>query len=133
MCLVDCIVKAAIPLISTGPISTSPPRKELHNDVAQCQSVLVCSCSAALDEICCIRHTVFSAALDLLLGILQQPTRQPDGKSQAYALERGVSQDEHSAALKLLEVTVPPRSCLLHAAAELTQNLMLRCMDSDEM
>ena len=39
-----------------------------------------------------------------------------------------MTEDEHSAALKLLEVTVPPRSCLLHAAADLTQSLMLQCM-----
>ena len=44
-----------------------------------------------------------------------------------------MSEDEHSAALKLLEVTVPSRACLLPAAAELTQNLMLQCMDSDKM
>ena len=73
-----------------------------------------------------------SAALDLLFSILQQPTRRPDGKAPAFALERGVSEDEHSAALKLLEVTVPPRACLLPFADELTQNLMLPCMDSDK-
>ncbi len=105
----------------------------MQSDVAQCQSVVVCLCRAGRDQLFCSQCTVFSAALDLLLSILQQPTRRADGKSQAFALERGVSEDEHSAALKLLEVAVPPRFCLLYAAAELTQNLMLRCMDTDKM
>ena len=105
----------------------------MQSDVAQCQSVVVCLCCAGRDQLFCSQCTVFSAALDLLLSILQQPTRRADGKSQAFALEQGVSEDEHSAALKLLEVAVPPRFCLLYAAAELTQNLMLRCMDTDKM
>lgn len=50
------------------------------------------------------------AALDLLVGILQQHTKRPDTPEQGSTMERGVTEDEHSAALKLFEV----RACCLH-------------------
>lgn len=44
------------------------------------------------------------AALDLLVSVLQQHAKQADTTAPSCALERGVTEDEHSAALKLLEV-----------------------------
>ncbi len=51
------------------------------------------------------------AALDLLLGVLQQHVNHAAGTVPGLALERGVTEDEHSAALKLLEVRLPSCIC----------------------
>ncbi|CAK0786205.1 hypothetical protein CVIRNUC_009418 [Coccomyxa viridis] len=72
----------------------------------QC-SFLILGCLAYPRRAQDLQHAVkrlTTQALDLLFSILQQPTRRPDGKAPAFALERGVSEDEHSAALKLLEI-----------------------------
>lgn len=50
------------------------------------------------------QQATVGAALDLLVSILQQRAKQADTPAPSCALERGVTEDEHSAALKLLEV-----------------------------
>ena len=53
---------------------------------------------------------VLLAALDMLLGVLQQHMNHRTDIKPILALERGVTEDEHSAALKLLEVNL--RGCI---------------------
>ena len=47
---------------------------------------------------------VVLAALEMLVGALQQHVKHAPDRASIPALERGVTDDEHSAALKLLEV-----------------------------
>ena len=47
---------------------------------------------------------VLLAALELLIGALQQHVKHAPNRASIPTLERGVTDDEHSAALKLLEV-----------------------------
>ena len=49
------------------------------------------------------------AALELLISALQQHVKYEPDRASIPTLERGVTDDEHSAALKLLEVSA--RSC----------------------
>lgn len=60
---------------------------------------------------------VLLAALDLLLAVLQQHVDHADDRVPFFALERGVTEDEHSAALKLLEVNFLQLVCIKKAPA----------------
>ena len=66
------------------------------------------------------------AALDLLLNILQQHVNRAADRVPILALKRGVTEDEHSAALKLLEVKFCSCICLKSATLTMAEHILSR-------
>ncbi|CAL5226911.1 g9786 [Coccomyxa viridis] len=72
----------------------------------QC-SYIILGCLACEDRARSLQHAIehlTDQALDMLLGVLQQHMNHRTDIKPILALERGVTEDEHSAALKLLEI-----------------------------